>query len=67
MRTSVPVKVKVHYPATDAGKQELMQRVSEVHADFVYTKIQKLNCTAEQKRKLTNAVIETASEGKAYR
>lgn len=62
MRTSVQMKVNVHYPETDAGRQELMQRVAEVHADFVHTKIQKLNCTAEQKRKLTDAVIETVSK-----
>lgn len=62
MKTSVPIKIKIHYPATDAGKQELSWRVAEIHADFVYTKIQKLHCTTEQKIKLTDAVIDTASK-----
>lgn len=64
MRTSVPIKVKVHYPVTEAEQQELMTRVAEVHADFVYAKIQKLHCSAEQKRKLTNAIIGTVRNGK---
>lgn len=62
MRTSVPITIKVHYPVTKAGKQKLMGCVAAVHADFVYSKIQKLNCTVEEKKKLTNAVIQTVSE-----
>ena len=60
MRTSVPIKVKVYYPVTQTGQQKLMRCVAKAHADFVHTKIQKLYCSAEQKRKLTNAIIGTA-------
>ena len=59
MRTSAPIKVIVHYPKTEEGKQELARRVADVHADFVISSINKLNCPIKQKLELLQAVIDT--------
>lgn len=60
MRTRAPIKVIVHYPQTETGRQELSRRVAEVHADFVVSSINKLNCPIKQKLELLQAVIDTA-------
>lgn len=49
MRTSAPIKVIVHYPKTEEGRQELARRVADVHADFVISSINKLDCPIKQK------------------
>ena len=59
MRTSAPIRVIMHYPKTEEGKQELAKRVSDVHADFVITTINKLKCHSKQKLELLQAVIDT--------
>ena len=35
MRKTPPIKIIVHYPQTQQGKQELAQRLADVHADAV--------------------------------
>ena len=60
MRTSAPIKVIVHYPKTEEGRQELARRVADVHADFVISSINKLDCPIKQKLELLQAVIDTA-------
>lgn len=60
-----PMNIIFHYPQTEEGKRELAERVSTVHANEVIKKIQKLNCSYEQKIKLLNAVIENASSEKS--
>lgn len=59
MRTSAPIKVIVHYPKTEEGRQELARRVADVHADFVISYINKLDCPIKQKLELLQAVIDT--------
>lgn len=59
MRTSAPIKVIVHYPKTEEGRQELARRVADVHADFVISSINKLDCPIKQKLELLQAVIDT--------
>ncbi len=59
MKNSVPIQVIVHFPNTEEGKQELVQRISQVHADFVISTIDKLNCPTKQKLELLQAVIDT--------
>lgn len=59
MKNSVPIQVIVHFPNTEEGKQELAQRISQVHADFVISTIDKLNCPTKQKLELLQAVIDT--------
>ena len=59
-KKSAPIHVVVHYPQTAKGKRELAKRVASVHADAVIHKIKKLNCPAEQKMQLLDAVIQSA-------
>ena len=49
----------VHYPKTEAGKEELARRVATVHAESVTAKINRLNCPTKQKLELVDAVIDT--------
>ena len=44
MRKTPPIKIIVHYPQTQQGKQELAQRLADVHADAVVSAINKLDC-----------------------
>lgn len=60
-RRSAPIQVVMHYPSTEAGRQELARRVASVHADAVNRKIQKLTCPMQQKQRLLTAVIQTAA------
>lgn len=49
----------VHYPKTEAGKEDLARRVATVHAESVIAKINQLNCPTKQKLELVDAVIDT--------
>ena len=60
-RKIAPVNVIFHYPTTEEGKRELADNVAKIHADMVIQYIKKLNCPFEQKIKLLDAVIETAT------
>lgn len=60
-RKSAPINVIFYYPKTKDGKNELEKQVSNIHADIVNQYLKNLNCPTEQKLKLLNAVIETAS------
>ena len=64
MRTAAPIKLKVYSPATDEGRRMLAQRVADVHADFITAKIKGLDCPAEQKRALADAIAASARAGK---
>ena len=55
----------VHYPNTEKGKRELAERVASVHADMVNQYIKKLNCPSDQKIRLLDTVIKSASVEKA--
>lgn len=55
-----PINVIVYYPKADEGKRTLAQRMASVHADWVCNKMKKLNCPADQKMQLYNAVMDTA-------
>ena len=51
------MKVIVHYPQTEQGKQKLKRAVTDVHIDAVLKHISKLNCPKEQKEKLLQEII----------
>jgi len=57
-----PINVIVYYPKTEEGKEELAQRVSDVHAAAVNQRLKSLNCPTSQKQELLDAVIETAKK-----
>lgn len=60
IRRNNKVNVIFHFPKTEEGKRELASQAANVHADLVNHYIQKLDCPAEQKLNLLNAVISTA-------
>lgn len=62
MRTSPPIQVKVYFPKTKAGQQELEQRVASAHAEFVTAYIKKLSLPTQQKLALADAIIKTAKD-----
>lgn len=45
--------IVVHKPANTA---ELERRVAQAHADAIIAKVKKMSCSAEQKKKLIDAV-----------
>jgi hypothetical protein len=51
------VKVIVHYPQTEQGKEKLKRAVTDVHIDAVIKHISTLNCPKEQKEKLLSDII----------
>lgn len=61
MKRHCPVHVIVYFPKTAEDNQVLARRVSEIHADFVYRRINRLNCPTTQKLQLLDAVIATAT------
>lgn len=59
MGTGAPLQLRVHFPQTEEGKQELARRVAEAHADFVLDTLHGLDCPTRQKLELLQAVIDT--------
>lgn len=59
MKKSAPIQVVVYYPKTEQENKELAKRVADVHADFVISTINKLNCSTKQKLELVQAVIDS--------
>lgn len=45
--------IVVHHPVDTA---ELEKRVAQAHADAVIAKVKKLNCSAQQKKELIDAI-----------
>ena len=62
IRKMAPINVIVYYPKTEEGKEELAQRVSDVHAAAVNQRLKSLNCPTSQKQELLDAVIETVKK-----
>ena len=60
IRKMAPINLIMHFPKTEAGKRELAQRVSDVHASAVTQRLKELNCPTSQKLDLLDAVIVTA-------
>ena len=58
------IRVIVHPPKADADREALEMLVAQAHAHAVLTYLRKLNCPAEQKRQLLEAVIQNAKDGK---
>lgn len=50
------MKVIVHFPKTERGKEKLKRAVTDVHIDAVLKYISTLNCSKEQKEKLLKAI-----------
>lgn len=65
MRKRPPVHVIVYSPNTEEGRRELERKTAAVHADAVGGQLRRLDCPAEQKLRLLDAVIKTVSGNKA--
>lgn len=50
------MKIIVHYPRTEQGKQKLKRAVTDVHIGAVLKYVSELNCSKEQKEKLMKEV-----------
>ncbi|EFB75398.1 hypothetical protein [Subdoligranulum variabile] len=59
MKNSPPLQMTVQFPQTRGGKEELAQRIAELHADCVRAALNQLNCPVKQKRELLQAIIDT--------
>ena len=62
IRSMATINLIVYYPKTAEGQEELVKRVSDVHASAVTQRIKSLNCPTNQKLELLDAVIETVKE-----
>lgn len=51
--TAYGFDIVIHRPA---NTNELERRVAQAHADAIIAKVKKLNCSAEQKKQLVDAV-----------
>lgn len=51
--TAYGFNIVVHYPANTA---ELERRVARAHADAIIDKVKKMNCSAQQKKELIDAI-----------
>ena len=51
--TAYGFNIVVHHPANTA---ELERPVAQAHADAIIDKVKKLNCSAQQKKKLIDAI-----------
>ena len=51
--TAYGFDIVIHRPA---NTNELERRVAQAHADAIIAKVKKLNCSAEQKKELIDAV-----------
>lgn len=65
MRRSAPVKIKVYYPQTEVGRQELERRVANVHSDFVAAYINNLNIPIKEKLRMLDSVISSKKKERA--
>ena len=51
--TAYGFDIVIHRPA---NTNELERRVAQAHADAIIAKVKKLNCSAEQKKQLIDAI-----------
>lgn len=62
IRTTTPIPIIVHYPKTEAGINELAQRVAEVHSDIINYKVKQLRCPAKQKLEILDTIIKIVKQ-----
>ena len=56
------INIIVHYPETPEKQALFDARVAKFHSEYVAQYIEKLNCPAEQKLKLIDAIAQTILE-----
>jgi len=60
-RKNASLNLIIYHPKSEVGERELANRVADVHALFVNQSIKKLNCPAQQKIQLLDAVIKVST------
>ncbi len=58
MKNNKSIELLVQYPSTEQGKRELSRLAAQIQADFVMNYIDGMDCPAEQKTQLLQAVID---------
>lgn len=68
IRKMAPIKLILHPPETEEGKEVLARRVSDAHTTVVIQRLNSLNCPMNQKLALMDAIITTikADAGKVH-
>lgn len=46
------MEIIVHYPEDKRGKNALKKAVAEVHSEYIYSSLERLNCPQEKKKML---------------
>lgn len=57
------ILLKISYPESEEGRDNLQKRVAQVHADFVSQTIAKMQVSAAQKEALWNRITQDARIG----
>lgn len=61
MKGGIVIDVIVHTPKSTADQELLRQKVAEIHAVAILSRIEKLSCPKEQKLKLLATVKKAAT------
>ena len=46
----------IHYPETETAEQELLKKVSTIHATEVFNRLKMLSCSIEQAKSILNEI-----------
>lgn len=57
------IEIIIHYPERPENQALLAARAAKLHAEYVVQCIEKLDCSAEQKLKLMEAIAQTILDG----
>ena len=52
------MKIRMHFPTTEEGKEALQERIAEVHVKMIKHYINKLECSPEEKVRLFDEIKE---------
>ncbi len=56
------INLILHFPQTEAARQELARRAAQIHADSILERINALDCPQDQKLQLLDAIIEDTKQ-----
>ena len=52
------MKIRMHFPTTEEGKEALQERIAEVHVQMIKHYINRLECSPEEKVRLFDEIKE---------
>lgn len=65
MRTPQKINVIVHFPKTKEGWDALSKTLAELHAEFAFSRISKLQCPVAQRLEQLDAIVQRARQDAA--